>query len=97
MSIKHSQSGTANWSCVFRNARLASAVTCDRQQNHQCCHFSLFKTKSGLFCNHLVYFFAIWFIVYFFMFWFVFKDVLRQASTVFPAMMYVWFRRFKKI
>ena len=47
----------------------------------QCCHFSLFKTKSGLFCNCLVYFFAIWFIVYFIL-WFVFsffKDVLRQV------------------
>jgi len=33
------------------------------------------------------------------MFWFVFsffKDVLRQASAVFPAMMYVWFWRFKE-
>ena len=38
----------------------------------QCCHFGLFKTKSGLFCNRLIYFFTIWFIVYFFIFWFVF-------------------------
>jgi len=69
----------------------------------QCCHFSLFETKSGLFWNRFIYFFGIWFTGYFFSlflyFWFVFsffKDVLRRVSTVFPAMIYVWFRRFKE-
>jgi len=40
-----------------------------------------------------------WFIVYFFIFWFIFiffKDVLRQVSAVFPAMIYVWFWRLKE-
>jgi len=53
---------------------------------------------------NLVYFAIVCFfcdLVYslFFIFWFVFsffKDVLRQVSTVFPAMIYVWFRRFKE-
>ena len=34
LSIKHSRPGTASWNCVFRSAGLASALACDRQQNH---------------------------------------------------------------
>jgi len=43
----------------------------------QCCHFSLFKTKSGLFFNRLVYFFAIWFIVYCFGLFLVFLKMFH--------------------
>ena len=30
------------------------------------------------------------------LFLFFFEDILRQVSAVFPAMIYVWFRRFKE-
>ena len=57
-----------------------------------------------MFCNRLVYFFAIWFIVYFFsliflffgLFLVLFEDILRQVSAVFTVMIYVWLRRFKE-
>jgi len=80
--------------CVLHNRNLIN-------WRCQCCHFNIFETISGLFCNRLVYFF--WFIVYvvslFFIFWLVFsflKVVLRQVSAVFPALICVWFRRFKE-
>ena len=34
--------------------------------------------------------------VFFGLFFVFFKDILRQVSAVFPAMIYVWFRRFKE-
>jgi len=34
LSIKHSQPGTASWSCGFHSAGLASALACDGQWNH---------------------------------------------------------------
>jgi len=40
---------------------------CNSFKSSQCFHFSLFKIKSGLFSNRLV-FFSIWFIVYFLFF-----------------------------
>jgi len=40
--------------------------------HQQFCHFSLFETKSGLFYNHLVYFFSTWIAVYFRSFFLVF-------------------------
>ena len=34
LSIKHSQTGTASWSCAFRSAGMASAETCGGLRNH---------------------------------------------------------------
>jgi len=42
----------------------------------------------------VVYFFSLFF-TFLFIFSF-FKDILRQVSAVFPAMIYVWFRCFKE-
>ena len=70
--------------------------------NLQCCRFSLFKTKSGLFCNRLVDFFAIWFIVYvlvyFFIFWFIFSffEDFYVRYQLYPLEWYAWFCRFKE-
>jgi len=62
----HRESGLQTFAV---NGQIPETTYAARDPN-QCCHFSLFKTKSGLFCNRLVYFFTTWFIVYFLVFFF---------------------------
>jgi len=37
LSIKHSQPGTASWTCCFRSTGVARALAFDGQQNHFVC------------------------------------------------------------